>query len=462
MSKNSHRNHAAGRSNAQRRPYAPGVDEVPLDFNPRQQLEKVLRSRPLQQGITIDPAGTYIIDDGLWIKRHDRDGWHITASIADLPSMIPAQSRLEEVARTRMEETFIARGQLRRLWPVEFLENFVSLRALPDRAARPAVTFTMILDKNLDVEHFKVKRTGFINNGQHTDGSFHGYRDFPPEMVSQWQRLARGLYQKRCRELSVAFDRHVYPDAALPPTHLTKDNGNMSDGKLLVHEVMRLTNRLATEYFEERGLIVPFKTQKIGINASMVTPSYEFDLAANRMCIRLMEHMAANELPYVHLNSPMRKYGDYLALKVLGAHLNGNPPPKHVTQEVEDLSSIFNRHAPKVPDYLLQQRWKSEWNGQLRSQSYNNATWHPQPVPQQQASYELVQACQDMQLEKPLIAERELMVQGTYLYFTTIAVDGGRFHSSAVSHNAEQSHERAAERMKETLLRKGVWPQTSP
>ncbi|HEY0901810.1 MAG TPA: RNB domain-containing ribonuclease, partial [Micavibrio sp.] len=442
--------------------HAARPEDVPLDFNPRVQLEKVLRSRPVQQGITIDPAGTYIIDDGLWVRPHDRDGWHITASIADLPAMIPARSKLEEVARTRMEETFIARGQLRRLWPVDFLENFVSLRALPDRAARPAVTFTMILDKNLDVQHFKVKRTAFINNGQHTDGAFHGYRDFPPEMATQWQRLARGLYQKRCRELSVAFDRHVYPDAALPPTYLTKDNGNMSDGKLLVHEVMRLTNRLATKFFQERGLAVPFKTQKVGINATMVSPAYEFDMAANRMCIRLLEHMAENELPYVHLNSPMRKYGDYLALKVLGSHLNGNPPPKHVVQEVEDLSSIFNRHAQSVPDYLLQQRWKSEWSGQLRNQAHQNANWHPQPVPQQQASYELVKACQDLQFDKPLIAEREMMVQGTYLYFTTMAVDGGRFHAEAVSHNAGQSHERAAERLMKTMIDKGVWPKAAP
>lgn len=429
-------------------------DDTQLDFNPRRQLDQVLRSRPIQTGITIDPAGTYIIDDGLWVRPHNKDGWHITASIADLPSVIPHGSHLEATARARMEEDVTGRGPVRRIWPVSFIEKFVSLRAFESQAARPAITFTMILDKDLDVQHCKIRRTAFVNQGQHTDGSFHSYKDFTPQMVSQWQRLARGLYQKRCRELGHQFDSYIVPDAAPPSTRITKDNGNMKDGNLLVHEVMRLTNRMATEYFREHDLAVPFKNQKASIRATLVSPRYEFDMAANRMCIKLLEHMLENELPYVHLNSPMRKYGDYLAMKVLGTHLSGRPQYPEVRDEIGDLSSVFNRHAARVPDFLLQQRWKAEWKGQLRYQT----PWRPHPIPGQHESYELMKACKDMNMDAPLIAEREIMVQGTVLYFTSMQVADERMRSWAVSHNAEQAMERAAGRMNAVMAHRVCGP----
>ncbi len=431
-------------------------DDVELDFNPRNQLDKVLRSRPLQQGITIDPAGTYIIDDGLWVRSHNKDGWHITASIADLPAMIPHGSHLETTARLRMEEDVAGHGPVRRIWPVGFIERFVSLRALEDQAARPAITFTMILDKNLDVQHCKIRRTAFVNQGQHTDGSFYSYQDFSPQMVSQWQRLARGLYQKRCRELGYQFDSYIVPDAEQPSTRLTKDHGDMKDGKLLVHEVMRLTNRMATEYFREHDLAVPFKNQNVGIRATLVSPRYEFDMVTNRMCIKLLEHMVEKELPYVHLNSPMRKYADYLAMKVLGTHLNGRPQYPEIRDEIDDLSSVFNRHAARVPDFLLQQRWQSEWRGQSRYQM--QVPWHPHPIPSQQQSYDLMKACKEMNLGEPLIAEREIMVQGAVLYFTSMQVEDERMRSWAVSHNAEQAMERAAGRMNAIMAQRGRGP----
>lgn len=452
-SQNKHR-HSQNNQTSPRQPQPQREGEGDLDFDPRRQLDTALRSRPLQEGITIDPAGTYIIDDGLWVRPHNKDGWHITTSIADLPSIIPHGSRLESAARSRMEEDVTGRGPVRRIWPVNFIERFASLRAYENHAARPAITFTMILDKNLDVQHCKIRRTAFINHGQHTDGSFHGYKDFTPQMVSQWQRLARGLYQKRCRELGHQFDSYITPDAERPDTRLTKDHGNMKDGNLLVHEVMRLTNRLATEYFREHDLAVPFKSQKASIRATLVSPRYEFDLAANRMCIKLLEHMLENELPYVHLNSPMRKYGDYLAMKVLGTHLSGRPQYPGLRDEIGDLSSVFNRHAARVPDFLLQQRWKSEWQGQARHQM----PWHPHPIPGQQQGYNLVKACQEMQLGTPLVAEREIMLQGAVLYFTSMQVQDERMRSWAVSHNAEQSLESAAGRMNAMMALQGYAP----
>ena len=454
MSRNNRHRHQNSPKGAHSTPRPRPEGEVELDFNPRSQLDKVLRSRPLQEGITIDPAGTYIIDDGLWVREHNKDGWHITASIADLPSMIPHGSHLETTARTRMEEDVTGRGPVRRIWPVGFIEKYVSLRAFENQAARPAITFTIILDKNMDVQHCKIRRTAFVNQGQHTDGSFHGYKDFTPQMALQWQRLARGLYQKRCRELGHQFDSYIVPGAELPSTRLTKDHGNMKDGNLLVHEVMRLTNRLATDYFREHDLTVPFKNQKASIRATLVSPRHEFDMATNRMCIKLLEHMLENELPYVHLNSPMRKYGDYLAMKVLGAHLSGRPQYPEIRDEITDLSSVFNRHATRVPDFLLQQRWKSEWQGQLRHQM----PWHPHPIPGQHQGYNLVKACKEMQLGAPLVAEREIMVQGTVLYFTSMQVEDERMRSWAVSHNAEQAMERAAGRMNAIMKHRGRGP----
>lgn len=455
MSKNAYlRKARQTHSSGYNRPHRGQDDDVQLDFNPYRQLKKIIHSRPVQEGITIDFPGTYIIDDGLWVQPHNKDGWCITASIADLPAMIPQESRLESFARARMEEDNTSWGPVRRIWPVDFMKDFVSLRMFEDRAARPAITFTTILDRNMNVQNCKIRRTAFVNRGQHTDGSFRSYKDFSQQMILEWRRLARGLYQKRCRDLGYQFDSRICSDAQAPLTHLTKDNGDMEDGKLLVHEVMRLTNRMAAEYFNKHGLVVPFKSQNAGIRATLVSPCYEFDMAANSMCIKLLQDMTENGLPYVHLNSPMRKYSDYLALKVLGEHLSGRSQSAQTRNEVQSLSPVFRRHA-KVPDFLLQPRWQKQWKGQL----CNQLPWHPHPIPRQQESYDLVKTCKKMQVGAPLMAEREIMMQGTVLYFTALQVADERLRTWAVSHNADQAAERAAERMNVLMGRRGMRPE---
>jgi hypothetical protein len=413
MSRNSNRSKSKRQSAAQDILPEPKMSD--MDFTASERLLLALKGRSTVEGYTIDPPGTHIIDDGLSIKRSEQ-GWKIIVSIVDLPSIIPDGSRLEKMASVLLKEEF-ANRRTRRIWPSDFLDKYASMIA---NTKRPAISFKIHLDRDYSITHSEIARTIFSNRGEHADGAFKSDKDFCEKRKRDWCELAHGLYRKRCNDLAGDFDRVIDASAENQNGVLTDPDGGMKDGKLLIHEVMRLTSRVAAEYVQVNSLIVPFKPQKIFINPALVTPDYGFDATCNKLCADLTQRMAYDGLPYVHINSPMRRYQDYLALKVLGRHLAGLPVDVQVRNEICGLKEAFNRLAGNQ-DRLLAPQWNKDWRQQLRAQQ----GWNPLDNiaagnERLKDALALKQVCKEQDALRPLIAERELMVQGTVLYFTGI------------------------------------------
>lgn len=422
-----------------------------IDFPASARLVMALKGRPNVEGHTVDPPGTHIIDDGLSIKRKGK-GWKISVSIIDLPALIPDGSRLEKMAAERLKEAYLNRS-IRRIWPTPFLDKYASMTA---NSQRPALTFKICLDENLDMTQFDVARTVFWNKGEHADGDFKNYEDFSQKRQQDWCELARGLYRKRCNDLAYNFDLALNNTAIRQQGELTDPDGQMENGKLLIHEVMRLTSRVAAEYTQTHNLIVPFKSQKIHIEPALVTADHAFDMSCNRICTDLTRAQAIEGLPYVHVNSPMRRYQDYLALKVIGRHLSGLPQSPHVHREISDLKGAFDRVAGGQ-GYLLSAGWGREWRNQLNAQNRQGVHPFTEIHPNNNrlsAAVELRTLCKDEAWAWPLIAERELRVQGTSLYFTAIALrreQGRDLNGWAIAAHRGVSLNLAAQRVLENL-----------
>ncbi|MBI2234902.1 MAG: RNB domain-containing ribonuclease [Micavibrio aeruginosavorus] len=435
-----------------------------LDFNPRNQHEKSLLGRPPVHGVTIDPPGTHINDDAVWVRRRDK-GWLVSVSIADVPAIVPSGSAAEAEARERMEETRIRGQGVQRIFPVAFLDNHVSLQ---EGKLRPTITFNIAMDGNGALVDYKIKRTAFTSLHANDDGMFSKNRVMDPERLKIFKDFSVASYQNRARSLAHEVDSIFDDQAPKPPAILCRDSGDMADGERVVHEATRLANRVAADFLEENGLIVPYKPQKAIVTVAAVTRDYHFDKMCNKVCVDLLKRVQQDARPYVHLTSPMRHYKDYLALKILGRAVDGQAEDPALTREAVSLSDVFNEKASGGgSDYLLRDSWEGEWHGALRRQRF----WHPfDDIRPGWRGYDSLHRLKGMVAangwEVPLVAERDLMVQGAALHFTAISLRTKKnpdvvFRAWAVSHDRNRALETASARILALYEHTGPGPRFS-
>lgn len=424
--------------------------ETKIDFDPQARVDAAVRGRPRAGGVTIDPRGTYIMDDAVWVRRRG-DGWTINVHVADLPSIIPPGSALEQFAQARKTETPDNEGVVR-IFPGDFLDRFVSLH---QGQLRPAVSFEMNVTDDGDIKSHKILRTAFVSEGRGNDRAFSSLPQFTPRRVRDWQRCAHDLFQNRTRRIAAEYDRDIDPSApVLSGNPVTGMNGGMGEGLLLVHEVTRMTNCLATRFFMDNDLLAPVREQKARINISTVTPDLMFDTTCNTLCTKLVDKIESGRDPYIHLTSPMRDYRDYLALKIMGRALDGLPPDPALRTEVFKLSARFNSHAMSAKNPMSGPRWEGEWHQRLQRQNGSDILDRTaRSMRGIGAAAELDALCRNRSFPRPRIAVRQIQVHGVEVYFAGMAFHDpgyrGGFdrHGWAVSHTPEQAVDTASVRV---------------
>ncbi|QQG37314.1 MAG: RNB domain-containing ribonuclease [Micavibrio aeruginosavorus] len=426
------------------------LQEEPLDFNPKQQLARALKGRPVVEGFSFDPPGTYIMDDAIVQIRRHGEGWHIESVIADIPSMVPPDSQLRRKAAVRMEETHVRGKGIARIFPVDFLEQFVSLQ---QGVTRAAITFSMYLDDKFSLQSYKIRRAGFYNKANFSDGALQASAAFPEKHLQEWKAASRSLYLKRAKTLAGEYDAALSADVPelFSPRH--KDFKDMQEGELLVHEVTRLTNRVAADFLRACKLEVPFREQKSAIEATLVTPYYAFDQACNKMCADMVNHLEGQRFPYVHLTSPLRHYRDFLALDVLGKALDGGKVDTATADDIYSLSKVFNKHSCARQARLLHELWRKDWGAQLSEQEGWTPFMNVSPGRRDiSPAARLKTLCGERGWRTPMVAERELMVQGTSFYFIGLNMDfptgqGRQMHAWAYAHTPVAALEYASHRL---------------
>ena len=434
----------------QSRPVSERTDDTPVDFDAGQRLRDIVSHRPREQGITIDPAGTRIIDDGLWIRSLN-NGWVLKTHIADVPAMVPDNSTLEKVARMRKADKDLGGRDILRMFPGSFLDRYVSLH---EGQTRPTITFRIDIDNAFAITRYKISRTTFTSTRQCDYSPLRGQFNISREDTQEWKRLANGLLFSRQKKLAHEGDVLTAGHAPLPALHHCGQHLEETFAQSLVHEAMLATNMVALDFFKKNDVKAPTKIRGIYISPTSLTSDFAFDQVCNKLCWNVLHHLDSQKNDYVRLTSPMRNFRDYTTLKLLGNILSQRDSSQLLQDDVTNCSEFFNINANLQRELMLSSRWRPIWQREINhgaitaNDTYRNAL----NIPYQNTTADLARYCQQQGLQKPLIAERELILQGTRLFFAAMSFQapknmGHDKHVWAISYDRERALEMVSHRM---------------
>lgn len=421
--------------------------EYTIDFNAESLLQGHLRSnaRPRLWGITIDPASARVLDDGIFITKKP-DGWKVDVSIADLPAMIPDKSDVEHTAR-KIQYERKGPGGMMRVFPYGFLLNYVSLQQGEER---PAVTFSIMLDEDLNIVKYDINRTIFLNKKQCNDNDIESELRKGNADLRDWVDLGKNLHKKRQQETAAACDAIMAND----PVPLSEKPGSTAltgnEGHELVHEAMRLANQVASDFLTKNRIDGPFKPARGEVDVVRVTKNFDFDKACNKLAWDIVNDMCAKIAPSVHVTSPMREYKQYLGLKIVGRAVDGFEADESLNRQAVQITEHFNERAKEITHPILSDQWQDQWAEHLRYRNQHGYDIEKDPASMTKALKDL---CQKQGWGRPLIAERRLMLNGTDVRLSVVNFTGpaGTRQVLAVHSDPEQALEMAACRMLRVL-----------
>lgn len=332
---------------------------------------------------TIDPADAKDFDDALSIQKLDNGNWEIGIHIADVSHYVKPGSPLDQEAYSRATSVYL----VDRVVPMlpEILSNHVcSLRPHEDKYTFSAV---FELDENADIKHQWFGRTAI-----HSDRRF-SYEeaqqiiegkegDFKEEILVL-NKLAKTLREKRLKAGAISFDKVEVKfnlDEDKNPTgvffKVSKDSNH------LIEEFMLLANKKVSEFVSlrkgkptDRTFIYrihddPDPTKLLTFKQFVNTLGYDINitekkqtyLSINQLLMEVKGKGEANMIEtlavrtmskakystdnvghyglafdyYSHFTSPIRRYPDIIAHRLLQDFLDKKPSAKK--EEIEGMA----------------------------------------------------------------------------------------------------------------------------
>ena len=298
-------------------------------------LEELLKDRPLVEGVTIDGDNTRNHDDAFMIMPQADGSTVVEVSVSDAPALVHAQSQMDLDAQRLMRDVFHEGRKLASMLPLSLVHEFLSLN---EEKLHPAVTFRIKLDKDMNVTDVDISRTKFRNLrrvklSQVDESVAHGEK-----IPNMWLGVARSLYSKRQNEMMQAVSYNI-PEKmktakAIDPMIQPDAEGA---GEFIVHEIMRLTNEVATKYMQDNKLPMAKVTQEPSIRERFKKGSAQFDTKA-QATMKSVEKKLVDMSAHVKVTSPSRSYVDLINLRTIVAHVDGKPAP-HTAREMQDAAA---------------------------------------------------------------------------------------------------------------------------
>ncbi len=325
--------------------------------------------------LTIDPKDAKDFDDALSIRQLENGNWEIGVHIADVSHYVRPGTRLDDEAYSRATSIYL----VDRVVPMlpEVLSNGVcSLRPNEDK-----YTFSAVFEMDDKAE---IKKEWFGRTVTHSDRRFTyeeaqerietGEGDLAEEILT-FNRLAKILREKRINDGAITFDRSE--------VRFNLDENNepigvyfktSKDSNHLIEEFMLLANRKVSEFvsLNKKGTPTnntfiyrihddPNPTKLEALRDFVSTFGYKMDLANTRkvtesmnsllqkvkgkpeenmietLAMRSMSKAVYSTNPighyglgfeyYSHFTSPIRRYPDLIAHRMLQHYLDGGKSP---------------------------------------------------------------------------------------------------------------------------------------
>ncbi|WP_435642067.1 RNB domain-containing ribonuclease [Micavibrio aeruginosavorus] len=418
------------------------ANDILVEFNAVGRMKGLTHSsgRRQVQGITIDDARARLLDDGIFMKPTDDGGWMIESSLVDVPALVPNHHPMELFARKHQQ----AYGADKPLFNYEFLTKCLNLK---QGEKRPTVTFTFILDADLNLKSYSVDRTVFENLKQCNDNDIVRELAKGDPDVQRWMDLGHRLHEKRTKEMAQVCNNLAVNDNIQPTSapHFPPHPGY--EGTDLVHEIMRMTNLAAAEYFVDNKLPAPFKQAQGFFKVLHASTDFNFDLECNNIALDVIDTIVRTAPPYAKISSPMQKYRDFLGLKILTRHLDGKTLQVADAKDVERLTTTFNKATTKQ-DHTTQPGWHTIWVEHRAGQGAS-----PHQAMERDLTTDigaLRKECKDRGWKMPKLAERLLLVNGVDIVMVALKcneAEDGKKIAWAAHYDAATALNMAAKRM---------------
>lgn len=302
--------------------------------------------------VTIDDVDTLDIDDALSCEQLMDGGWQVGIHIADPSARVPLGSALDEDARSRSTSIYLPTGVVP-MFPQALTEKTLSLVA---GELRPAITTLVTFDQDLNRVGYEVfassvrvsKRMSYGEVDDILEGEERGRI---PTLLQALNYIAEECMSVREQNGAMSIN---LPEIKLrvdeqqnPPTVSCELVSQESSARLLVSEMMILSNQIMAEFCDKNQIPVIYRTQESPDSELLdeETLAVPEGLAREFAILRKMKrgdisthpapHFGLGLSKYTQATSPIRRYSDLVCQRQIKAFLAGEPYPY-------DSESIFS------------------------------------------------------------------------------------------------------------------------
>ncbi|WP_254933281.1 ribonuclease catalytic domain-containing protein [Cyanobium sp. WAJ14-Wanaka] len=287
------------------------------------------------RSFTIDDESTRDIDDGLSLETGKNGSLKLWIHVADPGRLIAPGSPLDLEARRRGSSLYLAQGNLP-MFPLELSTGPFSLRC-GQRSA--AWSLAVELAEDGAIGAFELHRSWVKPTYRLTYEDADELIELAPPQ-EQELLLIHGLLLKRrqwrLNQGALLLDQpegRIREQEGLPVLEITEPGASRS----MVAEAMILAGAAVAEWGREKGLAMPYRSQL----PAELPPDHELDMlppgpvrhAAIKRCLsrgltgtEAAAHFSLGLPAYVQATSPIRRYGDLVVQRQLGAQLGGAEP----------------------------------------------------------------------------------------------------------------------------------------
>ena len=331
-----------------------------------------------QRCVTIDDDGTRDIDDGLALEATPGGGWRLWIHVADPSRLVDPESPLDLEARRRGSSLYLARGILP-MFPECLSTGPLSLRA----GVRCAAWSTWVeLDEQGAINACGLERSWVQPTYRLSYADADDLIDLAPPQEADLVTLEQLLQRRRRWRLAQGALQFDLPEGRIRSTDGVPNLEITEPGpaRAMVAEAMILAGSAAAQLASEHGVALPYRSQL----PAELPPKAELEaledgavrFAAIKRCLSrgLMgtspaPHFSLGLPAYVQATSPIRRYGDLLVQRQLGAWRRGEQP-----LDAEALQPLLEQVDAAVREGMaISRHWQQVWfeahrHGQWRAQ----------------------------------------------------------------------------------------------
>lgn len=298
--------------------YVPAVafiKEIPLPLRKQafHEIEHILNTpenfqgRTFVKGLTIDPDGSRDRDDAIWITKQEDGRCIVDVSIADVATYIHEGQALDTIAQLNPSSLYNDSGIVYSMFPAVLGEKRLSLLQGQDRLT---MTIRMQLSAKAELEDVSIFPS-FMKSP--ADLSYAEAADILSHPENE-------LYDVLCLADKVARKLHTKHKTSISEENTVQRRQQRGEDRMhqMVGEFMLLANAAVARFAFAYGIPIIYRNHK---------PDKEGALQANAYYSDISEGHAATGLPYyAHVTSPIRRYADVFAWRMIKRFLSG----KHI------------------------------------------------------------------------------------------------------------------------------------